>query len=94
MPVAVNGLAAHVDSSVQRTCLAIVLQAHETIIRTSFRRRYDMSGVKEALVAPRAPTGTLSSALRLNPKPVAAPKAAPAPARARDVVLRSQKDES
>jgi hypothetical protein len=67
------------------------LQAHETIIRTSFRRRYDMSGVKEALVAPRAPTGTLSSAL-LNPKPVAAPK--PAPARARDVALRSQKEES
>jgi hypothetical protein len=56
-----------------------------------------MSGVKETLVAPRAPTGTLSSALRLMPKPVApvaAPTPKPAPARARDVVLRSQKDES
>lgn len=54
-----------------------------------------MSGVKEALVAPRAPTGTLSSAC-LNAKPVAAPKPRPleAPSRARDVVLRSQKDES
>jgi L-aspartate oxidase len=72
-------------------------EAHETIIRTSFRRRYDMSGVRETLIAPRAPTGTLSSALRLMPKPVApvaAPAPKPAPARARDVVLRSQKDES
>lgn len=70
---------------------AIPHQAHETIIRTSFRRRYDMSGVSEALVAPRAPTGTLSS-VRLGAKPVAAPK--PASARPRDVALRSQKDES
>lgn len=66
------------------------MQAHETIIRTSFRRRYDMSNVKDALVAPRPPTGTLSS-VRLAPKPVSPKASTP---RARDVVLRSQKDES
>lgn len=43
-----------------------------------------MSEVASNLVAPRAPTGTLSSVRRPS-RPAA---------RARDVVLRSQKDES
>jgi len=65
-------------------CIACALQAHETIIRTSFRRRFDMSEVADNLVAPRAPTGAFSTVRRPSRSA----------ARTRDVVLRSQKDES
>lgn len=65
-------------------------QAHETIIRTSFRRRYDMRLVADTLAAPRPHTGVFPPTPRtpvtktdpLNPAP-----------RVRDLVLRSIKEQ-
>jgi len=65
-------------------------EAHETIIRTSFRRRYDMRQVADTLAAPRPLTGVFPPSPRgpvtktdpLNPAP-----------RVRDLVLRSIKEQ-
>ncbi len=65
------------------------LQAHETIIRTSIRRRLDMRQVAEILAAPRPLTGAFPPTPR-NP-PAKAPFS-PTP-RVRDVVLRSTKEQ-
>lgn len=66
-----------------------LLQAHETIIRTSFRRRFDMEQVSEALAAPRPLTGTLGAVSLTTQSGAAARTAASRP---RDVVIRSSKD--
>ena len=68
------------------------LQAHETIIRTSFRRRFDMRQVAETLAAPRPLTGAFPPVSR-TPPAKASPTPLNPPPRVRDVVLRSTKEQ-